>query len=487
MNEVGCRGDDFVEVVNVGVEPFDMARVTVRRAAAAIPWGTGPLPVGERALFRPAASGFGYACGVEKVKLAIDGLLLPQVDLPHLPQDASYARIPDALGAFGPATPTPGAANLAYLDEAARLFDTLDEPVPASPPRLDLALSPSDEAALRANGHVYVRVDVTFTDAAGSTTAPGAGIRIKGQSVRRTLDQKAAFRLDFDRFAPGGHLFGLEKLVLNNLVQDNSASRERVFYGLFARRGLPVSRFGYVAVYVNAVYFGVYVALEAQNDPGFLGRELPSTAATYEGEYGQDLFVGNEGFFDQDFGVPDGGALLAPITQSLEAARPDTILEHTMAFIDWEQVTRNMAADMLCGHWDSYTATRNNFTLHVSNAGRLRLLSGGADQSFDPDRTHPLPFREGQGHLLRRCVEDGDCAAGYDLAVLDTAVDFAAWLDTTGPTGLTGRQRLAADALTLEALFETDPRREWDNHQIPTLVDDIVSYLDERTAAALAP
>ena len=74
-----------------------------------------------------------------------------------------------------------------------------------------------------------------------------------------------------------------------------------------------------------------------------------------------------------------------------------------------------------------------------------------------------------------------------DTAVIDMANDVATWLDAVGPSGVTGRARLQADATTLTTLLSRDARREWDTNQIAPLVDAIVAYLDARVAQALVP
>jgi hypothetical protein len=491
VNEANCRGDDFVEIVNAGDAGVDLAVVVVRRATGDTPFGAGVLLPGARAVFRPAEHGFGYECGVERVKIVVDDSPLPEVALPLLPGGATFGRVPDGTGPFQLSTSSPGAVNSAWVDDASRLFTAFDAPVPdlARLPRIDLAIAAGDIDAsnvaadvvraelaagnLNAPSPPYVSAQLTFTDGNGAVDEPMVvGVRIKGQSVVRRFDQKPALKIDADRIVAGGHLLGVEKLTLNNLVQDNSASHERAFYGLLANAGLPATRTGYVDVYVNGERLGVYLALEAHDDPGFLGRTFASTQVMYEGEYGQDLFIGNEGVFDQDFGVDVNRAALAAVTSALNNAPSVGLRASTEAFIDWDQVLANMAAELVLGHWDSYAATKNNFSLHIDRDGRLRVLSAGADQSF----TVSVPFREGQGRLLVRCLEDDVCAGDFDAAV----VAFSEQVDTWRSDG--GQQRLVDDAQTLVALTAADTRREWNNAQIPALVNDMLSFLDAQLA-----
>ncbi len=473
INEVSCRGTEFIEVQNTGVVDVDLGLVRFvddfgNRPSQGV-LGLGLLAPGGRAVVEPGSR---IACDGDEVALVLGERVIDRVRPPLLPAGASWSRLDDE---YARGLPTPGEVNLPWIDEGGRLFRTLDEAVPATLPQLVITLDPTAEQQLRSDGSQYVPAQLSFVDDAGSVGPLSVGMRIKGQSVLRSFDQKAAWRLDFDRFAAANHLFGIEALTLNNLVQDNSASHERLFYGLLARQGLPASRSGYVAVTVNGVFFGIYLALEASDDEGFLGRSFATTSYLYEGEYGQDLFVGNEGVFDQDFGGDDPTrATLATITADLDGAVGSALMADTADTISWPEVIPQMAADLFCGHWDSYTSTKNNFTLHIDDDGRLSLLSGGADQAF----TEVHDVNDAEGRLMVRCQEDPACAAAVDDALVLMADDVEGWLAAGG------HARLEADALALEALFAADPRREWDHRQIPFLVAELLDFVDARVAAS---
>jgi hypothetical protein len=145
----------------------------------------------------------------------------------------------------------------------------------------------------------------------------------------------------------------------------------------------------------------------------------------------------------------------------------------------WETLIPQMATDIFCGHWDSYAPTKNNFTFHVDDEDRLSLITGGADQAFDP--AHEVTVENAQGRLFVRCREDPACAAAVDTALIDVAADVQAWLDGGG------RARLATDAATLQGHFADDTRREWDHRQIPTLTTGLLGYIDGRVTTFSAP
>ena len=472
INEVFCRDLDGIEIINRAPTGLDLGRVAVGDNPDDLEASlTGTLPAGARVVVSLSAR---IACGTDAVSLAVDGVVVDTAPKRLLPADATIGRFPDGTGEFVVVTPTRGSENLRYVDSSARLFDTLNEGVASTLPQLAITLSATAEASLRADHKTKVEGSVTFTDADGVVGPVVAGVRLKGQSSLRTLDGKAAFKIDFGAFAADS-LFGVEELTLNNMVQDNSASHERLFYGLLEREGLPAPRNGTVRVSVNGVDFGVYMALQAHDEAGFLGRHFTSSAHLYEGEYGQDLFVSQLNNLDEDFGSDALRTDLAAVLNTIEAASEHDFMADTAAVIDWSQTLPNMAADMVCSHWDSYTATKNNFYLHLDDDGVMSVLSSGPDQAFTEDiALHGDPAT--RSRLLTRCLADDVCAAAFDVEASLFADHLDDWLNAGG------RDRLRADAATLTTLFVTDSRQDWDENQIVPLVEQLITTLDARVA-----
>ena len=474
LNEVACRGTEFVEVVNRGSQSVDLKRFAIadhaRRDDDAVPL-SGTLAPGARASFALRA----LACDGDPAVLFEGDTIVDHVWPPLMPANASFARLPDADGEFALAKPTPGKANSAFIDDAARLFLDLDEAVPSTLPELHITLPADALASLRGvtaeSPRPWLKATLTFRDARGEVGPISTGIHLKGQSVFRDIDGKAAFKLDFDRFEDGSHLFGIEKLTLNNFVQDASASHERVYYGLVARQGGAAPRVGYVNVWVNGAPFGVYLALESSDEESFLGRSFASTALLYEGEYGADLYLHHEGEFDEDYGEDPSRAALARVINTFNDASDSSLTSDTDEVIDWERVIPQMATDLFCGHFDSYTANRNNFTFHIDDDGRLALISGGADQAFIQSVERDVDG----GQLLARCLKNTACSRALDDALAKVAKDAGDFLARGGA------DRLRADAARLSAAFADDPRTEWDQRSLGQLVDETLTFIERAT------
>jgi spore coat protein CotH len=62
--------------------------------------------------------------------------------------------------------------------------------------------------------------------------------------------------------------FGLDRLTLNNMVQDPTMVHEALGYQVYEAAGVRVPRTGYVRLTVNGQPYGLYLNLEARQRPG---------------------------------------------------------------------------------------------------------------------------------------------------------------------------------------------------------------------------
>ena len=106
-------------------------------------------------------------------------------------------------------------------------------------------------------------------------------IRAKGNtslsSVRSMGSQRYSFKLEFDHYEDGKNCDGLDKLCLNNLIQDNTMMKDYIVYRLMNDFGVdsPLCSFAYLTV--NGEDWGLYLALEGVED-SFLVRNYGSDA-----------------------------------------------------------------------------------------------------------------------------------------------------------------------------------------------------------------
>ena len=101
------------------------------------------------------------------------------------------------------------------------------------------------------------------------------GIRAKGNtslsSVRSLGSQRYSFKLEFDQYENGKNYYGLDKLCLNNLIQDNTMMKDYLVYQMMADFGVDTPLCSYVYMTVNGEDWGLYLAVEGVED-SFLER-----------------------------------------------------------------------------------------------------------------------------------------------------------------------------------------------------------------------
>ncbi|MDR1629217.1 MAG: CotH kinase family protein [Oscillospiraceae bacterium] len=96
------------------------------------------------------------------------------------------------------------------------------------------------------------------------------GIRPKGNSsltqVAQSGSDRYSFRLQFDEYIKNQNCFGLESMVVNNMMGDYTYMKEYVSYELMREAGVDVPCFGFASITVNGEAWGLYLAVELYND-----------------------------------------------------------------------------------------------------------------------------------------------------------------------------------------------------------------------------
>jgi len=318
--------------------------------------------------------------------------------------------------------------------------------------RFDLELGQFAIDSLWADPSQYVHADAQLTLHDGEVLVlPNIGLRLKGRyGSFRNLDGKSAFLLRFDEWDADQEPLGLEKLALNNMVQDSSMIHEQLAYMLMRDAGVPAPRSGYARVFVNGELYGLYATVEATDNTEFLEHWFGDDEGNlYEGEYGSDLRDGWVTSYDLDNGIDVGFIDLQQLKEALDAmSTPDTFLTDADAVIEMDRYVQFAATEIFLGHWDGYAWTRNNYFLYNGPEGRWTFMPWGIDQTF----WDYLPIWGGGGRLQEMCGQSVPCRQALESAY----VDVIARIDTLHLVNY-------ADfllALIDDAMLE-DPRKEY--------------------------
>ncbi|WP_024860579.1 CotH kinase family protein [Ruminococcus flavefaciens] len=105
------------------------------------------------------------------------------------------------------------------------------------------------------------------------------GIRAKGNtslsSVKNMNSSRYSFKIEFDQYENGKTYHGLDKLCLNNIIQDNTYMKDYLAYTLMYDFGVDSPLCSYAYITVNGEDWGLYLAVEAIEE-SFLERNYGS-------------------------------------------------------------------------------------------------------------------------------------------------------------------------------------------------------------------
>lgn len=105
------------------------------------------------------------------------------------------------------------------------------------------------------------------------------GIRAKGNTSLRNVSamgsSRYSFKIEFDQYEKGKSYHGLDKLSLNNLIQDNTYMKDYLSYQMMAAAGAAAPLCSYVCITVNGEDWGLYLAVEGVEE-SFLKRNYGS-------------------------------------------------------------------------------------------------------------------------------------------------------------------------------------------------------------------
>ncbi|MGZ8899871.1 MAG: CotH kinase family protein [Limisphaerales bacterium] len=234
------------------------------------------------------------------------------------------------------------------------------------------------KAVVREGGKTYKDVALQLKGAAGSF---------------RSIHDNPALTLNFDKFVDGQTFHGLDKLSLNNSVQDQTLVSEQFSREMFLKAGVPVPRATHATVELNGRDLGLYVLVQGWNKR-FLKQHFEKTSGNlYDGGFLKDI--------DQKLDTNSGDS---PDDQSdrielLAAAREKDLGKRRERFekvLDVDRFLSFVAMDVMLWNWDGYAQNKNNYRLFSDTAtGKMVFMPHGLDQMFWKPDGPILPSLEG--------------------------------------------------------------------------------------------
>jgi hypothetical protein len=134
---------------------------------------------------------------------------------------------------------------------------------------LDIIADPIAWSTMLENAttETYIMVDVVIN----GIEMKNVGIRPKGNSSLSQVDRddttdRFSFRIKFDQYIKGQTFMGLDAMVINNMIGDNSYMKEYLSYDIMAYMEVETPLYGFTDVSVNGEAWGFYLAVELYDD-----------------------------------------------------------------------------------------------------------------------------------------------------------------------------------------------------------------------------
>ncbi len=238
-----------------------------------------------------------------------------------------------------------------------------------------------------------------------------AAIRPKGNTSLSTVEasgsDRYSLKIEFDHYEEGQSCYGLDKLCLNNLIQDNTCLKDFAAYQMMNSIGAYAPLCSYAFLTVNGEPWGLYLAVEAVEE-SFCERVYGEDYGSLYKPDSMDMGAGR-GAQAGKGGDPMSGTASQDLTLSYLDDSPESypdlfdsavfsidtkdekrlinVLKQlsagdTESSLDREEVLRYFAAHNFLLNEDSYTGNLlHNYYLHEEN-GKLSMIAWDYNLAF---------------------------------------------------------------------------------------------------------
>jgi hypothetical protein len=252
-------------------------------------------------------------------------------------------------------------------------------------------------ARLRFEGQVLERVAVRFRGDQSIWACVANGKRKVGERYPQfgfgstDICAKFSLKLDFNRLAPRQRLDGLKALNLRSMSKDLTKMHERLGLALFHDMGFAAPRAVHARLFVNGVYWGLFLAVE-QIDGAFTASRFPEAGGgnLYKESWPDATFSDERLLASLQTNKPVKGSQVKPDITRFKAFRDAVVTDSTDAtnfrdrvapFVDLQQFARYMAVDRGILNFDGVVACydygpgiRHNFYWYEDPRSRRLVL-----------------------------------------------------------------------------------------------------------------
>ena len=269
-------------------------------------------------------------------------------------------------------------------------------------PSIRMTIHPDTLAALLETGvqgsDREYKATFRFESSGLTQTIQQVGFRLRGNTSLQA--SKKSFKVSFNTFVRGGDWQGLEKLNLNGSHNDPSMIRAKLAWDLMRDCGLTAARTGFVKLYINDEYRGLYTNVE-HIDEEFCQKHIDDKG---NGDLFKCLYPATLEYLGSNpnwYKVVAGSRRIYELTNNqylddyTQFARFVTILNETPleslpcsleTVFNVHRYLKQAAIDVLLANWDGYAFNKNNFYLYQNKkTGLFEYIPYDVDNTFGID------------------------------------------------------------------------------------------------------
>ncbi len=245
----------------------------------------------------------------------------------------------------------------------------------------------------------YYHARFVFDDGIGRDTVENAGIRLRGNTSLGA--KKKSFKISFNEYQPGREYQGVRKLNLLGSHNDPTMIRQKLFYEVWEKAGMPARRGSFAQLYINGEYRGLYLNME-EIDKQWLTRAFGDNDGNlYKCTYPADLaYLGNYSTIYKNIlnnpetraydlvtnEAADDYARFVELLRRLYQPVDANFAANIDSMLNVQSVLKSFAIDVATGNWDDYFYNKNNFYLYDNPAtGRFEFVTFDTDNTFGVD------------------------------------------------------------------------------------------------------
>jgi spore coat protein H len=220
------------------------------------------------------------------------------------------------------------------------------------------------------------------------------GFRLRGNTSRESA--KKSFKVSFNTFVSGRKFHGYEKLNLNGEHNDPSIIRAKLSWDLFRNSGVVGSHASYARLYVNGVYFGLYINVEHVDENFVESRFGDDSGNLYKCLWPADLQYISDNPDDYKFMVGDRRTYdlktntelddYSDLAHFISVLNQSTTSQFEIAIQQVFNVPaylQLLAVDVATSSWDDYWFLKNNYYLyHNLQNDKFHFIPYDYDNSF---------------------------------------------------------------------------------------------------------